>query len=82
MGADDPGARMCESSWRGLDERSEMEANRSKLVKASAAVAVALAFYGGIALVSNRRALSEHVERWTLEHMNPYAGGPVRRRCA
>jgi hypothetical protein len=79
LGADDPGARMCESSWRGLDERSEMEANRSKLVKASAAVAVALAFYGGIALVISRRALSVRAERWTLEHMNPYAGGPLRR---
>lgn len=57
-----------------------MDAKRSKLVKASSAVAVVLAFYGGIALVSNRRALSDRVERWTLEHMNPYAGGPVRRR--
>jgi hypothetical protein len=41
-----------------------------------------LAFYGGMALVSNRRTLSEHVERWTLEHMNPYAWGPLRRRRA
>jgi len=65
---------MRESRWSGLDERSGMDANRSKLVKASSAVAVALAFYGGIALVSNKRALSERVERWTLEHMNPYAG--------
>jgi hypothetical protein len=60
-------------------ERSGMDAKRSKLVQASSTVAAALAFYGGIALVSNRRALSERVERWMLEHMNPYAGGPVRR---
>jgi hypothetical protein len=57
-----------------------MEAERSKLVKTSAAVAVALASYGSIVLVSNRRKFSQRLERWTLEHMNPYAGGPVRRR--
>jgi hypothetical protein len=62
-----------------IDERSGMDAKRSKLMKASSAVAVALAFYGAIALVSNRRTPSERVERWMFEHMNPYAGGPVHR---
>jgi hypothetical protein len=57
-----------------------MDAERSRTAKASSAVAVALAFYTGIALVSRRRALSERVECWMLEHANPYAGGPVRRR--
>ena len=61
-----------------IDERSGMDAKRSKLMKASSAVAVALAFYGAIAL-SNRRTPSERVERWMFEHMNPYAGGPVHR---
>jgi hypothetical protein len=56
-----------------------MDAKRSRLTKASSAVAVALAVYGSAALVRNRQALSERVERWMMEHMNPYAGGPVRR---
>jgi hypothetical protein len=38
-----------------------------------------LAVYKGVALVNNRRGPSERVERWMLEHMNPYAGGPVHR---
>lgn len=57
-----------------------MDAERSRMAKASSAVAVVVALYGGIALIDNRRALADRVERWVLEHMNPYAGGPVRRR--
>jgi hypothetical protein len=56
-----------------------MDAKRSRLTKASSAVAAALVVYGSVAVVRNRQALSERVERWMLEHMNPYASGPVRR---
>ena len=56
-----------------------MDAKGSRMMKASSAVAVALVVYGGVAMVGNRWTLSERAERWMLEHMNPYAGGPVRR---